>query len=134
MVSLGDVHATVDCTVPRDSSAIGYRFVGTGGKLDVSLDDGEWRYWRLEEGAHVPAEMAGIDELWTWNEDYEKGFHNAVRHACRRLDGDDRTVCDGRDAIASLEALVGVFISHYTGSRVLLPLERPFESVEIRSW
>lgn len=134
MVSLGNIHATVDCTVPREPSAIGYRFVGTAGKLDVSLDDGEWRYWRLEDGDHVPAEMAGIDDSWTWNEDYENGFRNAVRHACQRLDGTDRTVCTGRDAMASLEALVGVFVSHYTGSHVSLPLERPFEDVEIQSW
>lgn len=134
MLSLGNVQATVDCTSPRRASSISYQFLGTAGKLAVNLDEGEWRYWRLEGDEHAPAEMPGIDGAWTWDDDYERGFVNAVSHVRDRLDGNDRTVSTGRDATRSLEALVAIFISHYTDSRVSLPLERPFEDVEIRSW
>jgi predicted dehydrogenase len=134
MVSLGETHATVDCTIPRAASSISYQFVGTEGKLSIDLDAGEWRYWRLEDGSHVPAEMAGIDGAWTWDDDYEEGFANAVAHVVDRLDGSERTLSTGRDALASLETLVAVYVSQYTGSRVSLPLERPFRGFEIRSW
>lgn len=134
MFSLGDVHATVDCTVPRAASSIEYRFLGSEGRLSINLDAGEWRYHRLVDGDHVAAEMSGIDGAWTWNEDYEQGFVNAVAHAVDLLDGSDHTVSTGRDAMASLAALVGIYVSHYTGSRVSLPLPRPFEDVRIRSW
>lgn len=134
MVSLGDTHATVDCTIPRAASSIAYQFVGTRGKLAINLDDGEWRYWRLEDGTHVPAEMPGIDGAWTWDEDYEEGFENAVAHVVDRLEGGERTISTGTDAICSLETLIAIYISHYTGSRVSLPLERPFRDVEVRSW
>ncbi|WP_254534009.1 Gfo/Idh/MocA family protein [Natrinema gelatinilyticum] len=134
MLSIGDVQATVDCTTPRRASSISYQFLGSAGKLHINLDDGEWRYWRLEGDEHVPADMPGIDGAWTWDDDYEKGFANAVAHARDRLDGSDRTVSTALNAKRSLEALVAIFISHYTGSRVSLPLQRPFEDVEIRSW
>lgn len=134
MLSIGEVQTTVDCTTPRRASSISYQFLGSAGKLHVNLDDGEWRYWRLEGDEHVPAEMPGIDGAWTWDDDYEKGFANAVAHVRDRLDGSDRTVSTAIDATRSLEALVAIFVSHYTGSRVSLPLQRPFEGVEIRSW
>jgi len=134
MLSIGDVQATVDCTTPRRMSSISYQFLGSAGKLSVNLDDGEWRYWRLEGDEHIPAEMPGIDGAWTWDDDYERGFANAITHVRDRLDGSDRTVSTAHDAKRSLEALVAIFVSHYTGSRVSLPLQRPFEDVEIRSW
>ena len=134
MVSLGGTPATVDCTIPRAASSISYQFIGTEGKLAVDLDEGEWRYRRLEDGSHVPDEMAGIDGAWTWDEDYVEGFENAVVHVVDRLNGSEQTVSTGRDAVSSLETLVAVYVSQYTGSRVSLPLERPFRGVEIRSW
>lgn len=134
MVSIGDTQATVDCTIPRTPSSISYQFIGTRGKLTFNLDDGEWRYWRLDDGTHVSTEMPGIEGAWTWEDDYEQGFANAVRHVVEQLDGSDRTLSSGRDSVSSLETLVGVYVSHYTGSRVSLPLERPFQDIEIRSW
>lgn len=134
MLSLGDTHAMIDCTIPRTPSSINYQFIGTQGKLSINLDDGEWRYWRLEDGTHISAEMPGIDGAWTWDDDYEQGFANAVEHLVDRLDGHTNTISTGPDAVVSLEALVAVYISHYTGSRMTLPLDRPFEDLEIRSW
>ena len=130
------ISASVDCTLPRNASSISYNFIGTGGKLWVNLDDGEWRYWRLEDGDHVPAEMEGIDEPWTWNRDYEQGFVNMVAHATDFLDDDHQTetISTGQDSMQSLEALVALYVSHYTGARVSLPLEQPLRNIEIRSW
>lgn len=134
MLSLGDVHATVDCTVPRAASSINYRFLGSGGSLSIDLDAGEWQYRKLVDGDHVTAAMTGIDGAWTWDKDYEQGFVNAIAHAVDRLDGSDDTISTGRDATASLAPLVGIYVSHHTGSRLSLPLARPFEDVRIRSW
>jgi len=45
---------TVDCTVPRADSSLLLELRGQReGKLYVNNDDGEWRYWRLEDGDHV---------------------------------------------------------------------------------
>jgi predicted dehydrogenase len=134
MLSIGDVQATVDCTTPRRASSISYQFLGSAGKLHVNLDDGEWRYWQLEGDEQVPAEMPGIEGAWTWDDDYERGFANAVAHVRDRLGGSDRTLSTALDATQSLEGLVAIFVSHYTGSRVSLPLQRPFDGVEVCSW
>lgn len=134
MFTLGDTNATVDCTIPREHSSISYRFIGSKGRVSIDLDVGEWDYWKLEDGDHIPADMPNIDKPWTWGTDYEQGFENAVSHVVNRLNGDEQTLSTGRDAIKSLEVLIAIFISHYTGARVTLPIDRPFENIEIRSW
>ncbi len=52
---------TVDCTIPRDISSMTLNFIGTEGKLYMNNDDGEWRYWSLEDGEHVEEPLPGID-------------------------------------------------------------------------
>ena len=40
----------------------------------------------------------------------------------------------GWEALRSLEIIVGFYLSHYTGSQVSLPLDRPLREVTIQSW
>jgi predicted dehydrogenase len=125
---------TIDCTVPRDISSMQYTFTGTGGKLYLNNDDGEWRYWSLDDGEHVEESLPGIDGAWTWEDDYQRGFPNAARHVEAMLDGDADNVSTGEDATRSLEIIVAFYVSHYTGSQVELPLEHPLKDVQITSW
>ncbi|WP_459191400.1 Gfo/Idh/MocA family protein [Halosimplex sp. J119] len=128
--------ATVDCTVPREDSSMTMQFVGSEGKLYLNNDDGEWRYWRLEDGDHVEVDLAeyGIEGAWTWDDDYERAFPNAARHIQNILDGEAENRSSGRVATRSLEIIVGFYLSHYTGGQVSIPLDRPLRDVEITSW
>ncbi|QLH79039.1 Gfo/Idh/MocA family oxidoreductase [Halosimplex rubrum] len=128
--------ATVDCTIPRADSSMTMQFVGTEGKLYLNNDDGEWRYWRLEGGDHVEANLAeyGIEGAWTWDDDYERAFPNAARHVEELLDGTAENRSTGREATRSLEIIVGFYLSHYTGGQVSVPLDRPLRDAEITSW
>lgn len=125
---------TVDCTIPRASSSMLLSFVGSEGKLYMNNDDGEWRYWRLDDGDHVEEPLPGIEGRWTWDDDYQRSFANTVEHVVELLSGDAENRSSGEDAIRSLEVIVGFYISHYTGSRVSIPLDRPLRSVEVTSW
>ena len=126
--------ATIDCTVPRSMSSMSYQFVGEAGKLYLNNDDGEWRYWELVDGTHVERDVPGIDGAWSWDEDYEEAFPNAVRHIVDVLDGEAGNISTGVAATRSLEIIVGFFISHYTGSQVALPLAEPLRDVTVTSW
>ena len=136
-VVMGDgTFATVDCTVPRADSSMTMQFVGTEGKLYLNNDDGEWRYWRLDDGDHVEEPLAeyGIEGAWTWDDDYERAFPNAARHVEELLDGTAENRSTGREATRSLEIIVGFYLSHYTGGQVTIPLDRPLRDAEITSW
>ncbi len=126
--------ATVDCTVPREASSMRFELIGDAGKLYLNNDDGEWRYWGLEDGAHVERELPGVDGPWTWEEDYERGFPNAVGHVVDLLEGRTTNRSPGGAATTALEAIVALFVSGYTGSRIGLPLEAPLRDVTITSW
>jgi predicted dehydrogenase len=125
---------TVDCTVPRAASSMSYQFVGSEGKLYLNNDDGEWRYWRLEEGDHVEADLPGIEGAWSWEVDYRDAFPNAVGHIIDVLDGDAENASTGREAKRSLEIIVAFYVSEYTGSQVSVPLAEPLRDVRITSW
>ncbi|MHB9286309.1 Gfo/Idh/MocA family protein [Halobacteriales archaeon Cl-PHB] len=125
---------TIDCTVPREISSMRYEMVGTEGKLYLNNDDGEWRYWRLEDGDHVEESLPGIEGAWTWADDYRRGFANAVGHLVDLLDGTAENRSSGEDAIRSLEVIVAFYVSNATGGRVSFPLDRPIEDVRIKSW
>jgi predicted dehydrogenase len=125
---------TVDCTVPRAISSMTLQFVGTGGKLYVNNDDGEWRYWALEDGNHVEASLPGIDGAWTWDDDYQRAFPNAARDLVSLLDGEIDNPSTGVEATRSLEIIVALYCSHYTGGQVSVPLDRPLRDVTITSW
>ncbi|WP_331233324.1 Gfo/Idh/MocA family protein [Natronorarus salvus] len=125
---------TIDCTLPREISSMTFQFVGTGGKLYMNNDDGEWRYWRLVEGEHVEEPLPGIEGAWTWEEDYRGAFVNAASHVVDLLDGRAENRSPGVEAARSLEIIVGFYLSHHTGGRVEIPLERVLEDVGITSW
>ena len=126
--------ATVDCTVPREPSSMTLNFVGSAGKLYMNNDDGEWRYWSLEDGDHVERSLPGIDGSWTWEDDYAASFANAAEHVVALLDGEAENRSTGAEAARSIEMIAGIYLSHYTGGRVEIPLEPPLRDVEITSW
>jgi predicted dehydrogenase len=125
---------TVDCTVARPISSMSFQFVGTEGKLYLNNDDGEWRYWRLEDGTHVEEELPGIEGAWRWDVDYRGSFANAAGHLLDLLEGDAENHSTGEEATRSLEIIVGFYISHYTDGQVSIPLDRPLRDVTITSW
>lgn len=126
--------ATVDCTVAREISSMCLQFVGTEGKLYLNNDDGEWRYWNLEDGTHVERPIPDVSGAWSWDADYRQAFPNAARHIVDLLNGEAENHSPGREATRSLEIIVSFYISDYTGSHVDLPLETPLKDVRITSW
>ena len=125
---------TIDCTIPRDASSMTLQFVGSEGKLYLNNDDGEWRYWRLDNGTHVEDDLPGIEGAWTWDEDYRDAFANAAADIVAVLDGAIENPSTGEEATRSLEIIVGFYVSHYTGGQVSIPLDRPLRDVTITSW
>jgi predicted dehydrogenase len=125
---------TVDCTIPRDVSSMLFSFIGTEGKLYLNNDDGEWRYWRLEDGEHVERELPGIEGSWTWGVDYQEAFANAAAHLEDVLDGDAENASPGIEAKRSLEIIIAFYLSHHTGGRIEVPLARPLRDVTVTSW
>ncbi len=126
--------ATIDCTIPRNDSSMMLHFIGSEGKVYMNNDDGEWRYWRLEDGEHTEQALPGIEGAWTWDDDYQDSFANAATHVQALLDGEAENQSTGEEARRSLEIIVGFYVSHYTGSQVDIPLERPLRDIEISSW
>ncbi|MEF8813710.1 MAG: Gfo/Idh/MocA family oxidoreductase [Halovenus sp.] len=135
MVVMDDgTFTTIDCTVARDVSSMLFSFVGTEGKLYLNNDDGEWRYWTLEEGTHVEEPLPGIEEAWSWETDYRGAFANAAGHVVDLLEGRAENHSTGQEATRSLEIIVAFYLSHYLGSHVSIPLDRPIKDVTITSW
>ncbi|WP_248517961.1 Gfo/Idh/MocA family protein [Salinarchaeum laminariae] len=129
-----ETFVTIDCTIPRDISSMTFNIVGTEGKLYLNNDDGEWRYWALEDGEHVERPLPGIEGAWTWEDDYKNAFANAADHVEALLDGAVENHSTGREAIRSLEIIAGLYVSHYTTGQVSVPLDRPLRDVCITSW
>lgn len=125
---------TIDCTIPRNDSSMMFQFIGSKGKLYLNNDDGEWRYWRLEDGEHIEEPLPGIDSAWTWEDDYKGSFANAAEHIVDLLNEESENHSTGVEARRSLEIIVGFYLSHYTGGQVDIPLERPLRDVQITSW
>ncbi len=126
--------ATVDCTIPREMSSMSLQFIGSEGKLYMNNDDGEWRYWRLEDGEHIEEPLPGIEGAWTWEEDYRQAFSNAVGHILDILENDAENHSTGIEAKRSLEIIIGFYISHYSSGSVSIPLARPLQDVCVTSW
>ena len=126
---------TVDCTIPRSESSMLLSLIGSNGKLYMNNDDGEWRYWRrTDDGDHVAEPLPGIEGAWTWDDDYTDAFVNAASHVVDVLEGRAENASPGEEATRSLEIIVGFYLSHYTGGRVTVPLDRPLRDVRITSW
>ncbi|WP_436935792.1 Gfo/Idh/MocA family protein [Halovenus marina] len=129
-----DTFVTIDCTIPRDISSMNLSFIGSEGKLYMNNDDGEWRYWSLEDGEHVELPLPGIEGEWTWDEDYERAFANAANHIQDILNDGVENISPGVEAAKSLEIIIGFYVSHYTNGTCTVPLDRPLNGVEITSW
>ena len=125
---------TIDCTIPREASSMTLQFIGSKGKLYLNNDDGEWRYWRLDDGTHVEADLPGIEGAWTWDEDYRDAFANATADVVGVLDGTVENPSTGEEATRSLEIIIGLYVSHHTGGQVSVPLARPLRDVTVTSW
>ena len=125
---------TIDCTLPREISSMSLQFIGTDGKLYMNNDDGEWRYWRLEDGTHVEEELPGIDGNWTWDDDYRRAFPNAAGHIVDVLNGDAENHSTGLEATRSLEIIIALYISHYSSGQTSIPLAQPLRNVRVTSW
>ncbi|MEF8852432.1 MAG: Gfo/Idh/MocA family oxidoreductase [Haloarculaceae archaeon] len=123
--------ATVDCTASREASTYAYHFVGTDGRIEINIVDGTWQYWDLLDGHHVERDLPGVEPD---PQEYARGFANAVDHIDAVVAGDERNRSSGGDALRSLEIIVGLYVSDFTGGRVSLPLDRPLEDVAIRPW
>jgi predicted dehydrogenase len=136
VVMTDDTFVTIDCTIPRDISSMNFSIIGTEGKLYMNNDDGEWRYWSLEGGNHVERDLAefGIEAAWTWEDDYKNAFANAAEHIQELLDGATDNHSTGREAIRSLEIIIGLYVSHHTDGTATIPLDRPLRDVCITSW
>ncbi|WP_114579011.1 Gfo/Idh/MocA family protein [Saliphagus sp. LR7] len=126
---------TIDQTTPRPVSKGRKEFVGSEGML-MMPGDSEWSYWRLEENeegsygtSHVetpiPPELTKTSG--------QAKFDNGARHIVNLIDGDMENLSSGEDATHVLEIIVAMFLSHYTGSRVSLPLDRPLRDIRILS-
>lgn len=125
---------TIDCTVARDISSMTLQFIGTDGKLYLNNDDGEWRYWTLNDGQHIEHSIPDIDGSWSWETDYRNAFPNAANHIVDVLDDKAENISSGHEAKKSIEVIVGFYISHFTSGQVSLPLDRPLRDVTITSW
>lgn len=136
MIILEDgTFTTVDCTVPRKPSSMNYHILGEDGKMYLNNDDGEWRYWSLEDGDHVEQPLPGITDAFSWDSDYREAFPNAANHITNLLDEETKmNRSTGEDATRSLEIIIAFYISHFTGSQVSIPLEQPLRDVTITSW
>jgi predicted dehydrogenase len=126
--------ASIDCTVPRKESSMTFNIIGDKGKLYLNNDDGEWRYWRLEDGEHVEESLSGINGSWTWETDYKSAFPNAAQHIADLLAGEAENRSSGIEATKSLAIIVSFYLSHHTGGRIELPLNQSLRQVSITSW
>lgn len=127
---------------------------GTEGRLSISLSiardaDAEWHYWPADGTAASDSSRTEGDPTETleahWREDvsgthstFEPGmvpaqtlFENGVEHLVALLDGQGENGAPGTRAVHGLEALTGLVVSEYTGSRVSLPLARPFREMPL---
>lgn len=122
---------TIDCTVSRDIATYQYDLIGTEGKLRINVEDGEWRYWSLDDGDHVEESLPGVSHD---PDEWAAGFATAVDHIVALLDGTAENRSSGQAAIRSLEVIAAFYISAYTGGHVDIPLDRPLKTVTITSW
>lgn len=131
VVMADDTFVTIDCTVERDISTMCYHLVGTGGKLYFNSSDEECRYWRLDDGAHRLEPLPSVEFS---DDEYTRAFGKVTDHIVDLIEGRAENRSSGREALRSLEMIAGFYISHYTGSQVQAPFERPLKDVSVTSW
>ena len=121
---------TIDCTLPRNLSTMAYDFFGTKGRLSIEIPTGEWRYWKVSDSGHTEQTL----DIDLAPDDYATGFANAAEHLVALADGSADNISSGREGLRSLEAIIGIYVSHQTGAKLSLPLDDPLRKVSIRSW
>lgn len=153
----GGTLVTEDGTVahlnPVPGSGHHLHLEGTEGRLSIPLSiardaDTEWHYWPADgsDGDQSGGEESPSETLERhWREDisgthstFEPGmvpaqplFENGVEHVVALLDGETENGAPGTRATHGLEALAALVVSDYTGSRVSLPLARPFREMPL---
>jgi predicted dehydrogenase len=137
MITDDGTYVNIDCTTSRETTSGQWLLVGDEGKVEFSEYGDSVQYWRLEDSAegsygteHVPAALPdpldGFDDPEAW---FEAGAAN-VRGL---LEGTEANRSPGEVATHVLETIVGLFVSHYTGARVDLPLAEPMRDATVRS-
>jgi predicted dehydrogenase len=119
---------TYDGTARRDVAMFHHRINGTEGRL-VRAEDG-WRYWDGADGDHEERDPPTGE----YDDSHQQSFDNAVAHTVDLVEGRAENVSPGSDAVETLEVLVGLYLSHYTGGQVSVPLDRPLTDVTVTSW
>ena len=127
----GDIFATFDGTVDRDTAATFIRIVGSDGRL--ILDEHGWTHWvgGGRSGDPLEARDPPTDEF---EDDHRQSFVNAANHLVDLIDGDVTNISPGDDAVLTTEILIGFFISHATGATIDFPLDEPLKDVTVTSW
>lgn len=120
---------TFDCTPPRDVAEFFARFHGTEGRLHWGNGE-QWQYQDREDDTFID----GDPPTAGYSDDHTQSFANAAAHLVDVIEGTTENISSGSQAIHTLEILIGTFISHYTGSRISLPLDDPLKDVTITSW
>lgn len=125
---------TIDHTAPRRAAPNTLQLVGSRGQLRIR-EDGPWSYRQIVE-ADTPygteiVETSLPDALSQEDRDM---FDVGASHIVELLDGDTKNRSPGHEAVNVLELIIAMFISHYTGSRITLPLASPLRGVEVFSW
>lgn len=131
LVLADGTYVGLDCTVAREHSTYQYDLVGTAGKVRVNVNDGEWRRWTLEDGAHVEADLPGVEAD---PDEWADGFATAVDHLVALLEGRAENRSPGTAATRALAVIIGLYVSEYTGGHVSLPLDGPLTDVTVSSW
>jgi predicted dehydrogenase len=130
MVTDRETFVTFDATLPRTDSPVSLEFVGTDGKITIDEANEEWRYWKLVDGNHVEQHNPSIPDGWNLS----GCFSNAVENIVNILEGTGQNLSPGTEALAALKPLIGIYVSHYSGSDISFPLAEPLRHVTIRSW
>ena len=127
VVTQDGVFLTIDGVAPREDALWYCRIVGTDGH--VVLDDRGWTFW--EHGADGAVETPlSIKQTET----YADTFSTVTDHLIGLLEGAAEPISPGDESLASLEVLVGLYLSHYTDGRVCVPFNDPLADVTISSW
>lgn len=138
--------AKVDHTLPRQfGKSMGSTSIyGTEGV--IKRDHDGLSYFEYDEDrGYTEADLPGLNEEFL--EEVSSGEHKvfgggareymwvtAGQHIVDLLDGEVENMSPPEDATRALEILSGSFVSHYLGSHVSLPLERPLRDVDVVSW
>lgn len=120
----------LECTSPRATPREVIDILGSNGRLMLDYPNEELRFWRFEGSDYHETDIPSV----SWERLEEKNFKNVGHHVVDLLNGDAENRSPGRDAIKSLEILLGIFIASYTNGQVQLPLEDPLRSVNVSSW